>query len=320
MRLFTATLVALVVFSGYALSTVTVNPTTLDFTGMTVSPSAPQSYLLTNDKNSAVAITASAHTEISFSSSSGFTTSLTFPAQGGGGGSVTVYVRVVVATPMSLNENVTNVAANTANVNIMGDIPLPITLAFFTSSILEAGAIRLDWNTLSEVNNYGFYVERRGEEESSFSELANGFVAGHGTTLAPQSYSYVDNTAGPGAWYYRLRQVDLDGTVNYTDPVQASKLTGVAENAPREFALMQNYPNPFNPSTEVKFSVATTGHATLDVYNMLGQKVATLFNGVAEAGKYYGVKFDAAQLASGTYMYRLQSADKSDLKKMMLVR
>jgi hypothetical protein len=206
------------------------------------------------------------------------------------------------------------------NVTVTYQVPLPIQLSSFTVQMSEANDVRLEWNTVSEVNNYGFYVERRGDEEGSFSELANAFVAGNGTTLTPQSYSYVDNTTGPGVWYYRLRQVDLDGTVNYTDPVRASKLTGVAENAPREFALMQNYPNPFNPSTEVKFSVATTGHATLDVYNMLGQKVATLFNGVAEAGKYYGVKFDATQLASGTYMYRLQSADKSELKKMMLVR
>jgi hypothetical protein len=95
--------------------------------------------------------------------------------------------------------------------------------------------------------------------------------------------------------------------------------SSVPETAPREFSLSQNYPNPFNPSTEIKFSVENSGHATLDVFSMLGQKVATLFDGRAEAGQYYNVQFNAP-VASGIYFYKLQSGTRTELKKMVLVK
>ena len=94
----------------------------------------------------------------------------------------------------------------------------------------------------------------------------------------------------------------------------------VIEKAPREFRLFQNYPNPFNPETEIKFSVEQTTRATVRLYNLIGQEIATLFDDVAEAGKYYTVKVRGLNLASGVYFYRLQSAGKSDLKKMLLLK
>jgi hypothetical protein len=92
------------------------------------------------------------------------------------------------------------------------------------------------------------------------------------------------------------------------------------ETAPSAFALHQNYPNPFNPTTEIRFSVAEQGRATLEVFNILGQKVATLFDGVAEAGQYYKLKFDAGRLASGVYLYRLQSAGQVQVRRLLLLR
>jgi hypothetical protein len=97
-------------------------------------------------------------------------------------------------------------------------------------------------------------------------------------------------------------------------------LSGVAETAPRQFELMQNYPNPFNPSTQVKFSVDATSRASVKVYTSLGVEVATLFDGVAEAGKYYVAKFDASHCASGVYFCRLTTDHKTDVKRMMLVK
>ncbi len=198
---------------------------------------------------------------------------------------------------------------------------LPVQLASFTAS-LQQNAVRLDWRTLSEVNNYGFYVERRRESESNYSNLINNFVAGHGTTLEPHSYSFIDNTATGGVYHYRLRQVDLDGTVHYSEPVtiNVSTATSVDEVAPKVFALFQNYPNPFNPETQIKFSVDATAQATLELYNTLGQKVATLFNDVAEAGRYYNIRVNATSLASGIYFYELQSGGRSELKKMVVLR
>jgi hypothetical protein len=201
------------------------------------------------------------------------------------------------------------------------DNPLPITLASFTARINPSGAgVRLDWTTLTEVNNYGFFLQRKRQGETEYTELPNSFIPGHGTTTEPHSYSYIDATVSMGNWWYRLKQVDLDATVHYSDGVQVQILTSVPEPAPRVFALMQNYPNPFNPSTEIKFSVENTAHTTLRVYNVIGQLIGTLYDEVAEAGRYYKVRLDGGNLASGLYFYKLESGKQSSLHKMLLVK
>ncbi len=197
---------------------------------------------------------------------------------------------------------------------------LPITLASFTGTVIENNRVRLEWRTISEINNYGFYVQKRTVGVQEWTEIPNSFVPGHGTTNEPQYYTYTDPTPITTSTQYRLKQVDLDGTIHYTDPIQVELPTGVPEVAPREFVLKQNYPNPFNPATAIKFSVETTDRATLEVYNTLGQKVATLFDGIAEAGQYYTVQFDASGLSSGVYFYRLESGKRSDLKKLVLLK
>jgi hypothetical protein len=203
------------------------------------------------------------------------------------------------------------------------DVALPVTLTSLTAAIAPSGAgVRLEWKTASEVNNYGYTVQRKGEGEQDFTDLSGAFIAGKGTTVEPQVYSYVDGSiAKPGSYGYRLKQQDLDGTVHYTQTVNVQvTVTDVAEAAPKVFQLMQNYPNPFNPSTQVKFSVETTGKATVKVYNMLGAEMATLFEGTAEAGRYYVATFDAASLATGIYFYRLTTEKKNDVKRMLLVK
>jgi hypothetical protein len=201
--------------------------------------------------------------------------------------------------------------------------PLPVQLGSFTARINPNGSgVLLEWMTVSEINNYGFYVQRRRDNEQQWTELP-GFVPGHGTTTEPQFYSYVDNTITEiGLYHYRLRQVDLDGTSHLTPAISINitSLTSVEEIAPKVFQLLQNYPNPFNPATTIKFSVENTGYTTLELYNVLGQKVATLFSDVAEAGRYYRVKVDGTTLASGMYIYRLQSGNRTDLKKMLLLK
>jgi hypothetical protein len=200
-------------------------------------------------------------------------------------------------------------------------IHLPITLASFTASVsMKASGIRLDWTTFTEINNYGFFVQRKTDEAAGYVELPESFVAGHGTTNQPQYYSFTDQPPAAGVYYYRLRQIDLDGSEHFSEAVQASVTTSVVEPAPIEFSLAQNYPNPFNPETEIKFAVETSGLTTIRLYNSIGQEVATLFNGLAEPGKYYKVRVNGSRLASGTYFYRLQSGTKSDLKKMLLLK
>ncbi len=201
-----------------------------------------------------------------------------------------------------------------------GASPLPVQLVSFTGAFVN-NTVDLRWRTISEVNNFGFYVQRRTIRlVDEWIELPNGFVAGHGTTTEPQNYSYSDNTVSSGNWQYRLKQVDLDGAIHFTDPINVGGTTDVDESSPKEFTLKQNYPNPFNPETTMEFSVAVNGKATLEVFNTLGQRVATLFDGFAETGRAYAVKFGAEHLPSGIFFYRLQSGNRSASKKLVVTK
>jgi hypothetical protein len=117
-----------------------------------------------------------------------------------------------------------------------------------------------------------------------------------------------------------LKQIDLDGTIHYTESVQVDIVTGVEEKeVPTLFALDQNYPNPFNPSTVIEFALPKEEHVVLEVYNLLGQRVATLVNEVRQTG-YYAVPFNAEGMASGLYFYRLYTGEVSLMNKMMLLK
>jgi len=226
----------------------------------------------------------------------------------------------VTAYVSASNTDITN---ESGHINGLVNPLLPVTLVSFTGNAsASAGGVVLEWRTASEVNNYGYTVQRKGEGEEAFSDLEGSFAAGHNTTTEPQSYSYVDRTvARAGSYTYRLRQQDLDGTVHYSQSVIVNvTVTDVAEVAPKVFQLMQNYPNPFNPSTQLKFSVETTGRAVMKIYNMLGEEVATLFDGTAEAGRYYVATFNATGLATGIYLYRLTADEKTHVRKMLLVK
>jgi hypothetical protein len=95
---------------------------------------------------------------------------------------------------------------------------------------------------------------------------------------------------------------------------------GTEEGNPRAFNLGQNYPNPFNPSTHIRFSVGTRGHVTLAVFNLLGQQVAMLFDGIADIGKFYTTEFRGENLSSGLYIYKLQAGHYTDIKKLLLLK
>jgi hypothetical protein len=211
------------------------------------------------------------------------------------------------------------------SIAIGNDGALPIHLAYFNGmAIPSTQNIELSWGTVSETNNFGFYVQRSVGTPTAFADLPNSFVPGHGTTLEPQHYSWTHVGVAPGTYYYRLKQVDFDATIHYTDPIQVvmSPLSGVEnpDAVPQVFALHQNYPNPFNPTTNVQFTVARAGVATVKVYNLIGQEVATLFQGMAEPGRRYNVAFDASNLANGIYMYKLAAQDQASVRKMILLK
>jgi hypothetical protein len=191
--------------------------------------------------------------------------------------------------------------------------PLPIQLASSAANVIRGNDVEVGWKTVSETNNYGFEVDRKRGENGEWTMV--GFVQGHGTTLAPQLYSYVDQSLSFGEYFYRIKQIDLDGKCE-TFP-EMSVTVGVG---PDKFILAQNYPNPFNPSTVIEFVVPVSGHTTLRVYNVLGQEAATLFEGNAEAGKINSARFDASSLPSGLYFYTLRNAAKTETKRMLLVK
>ncbi|KAF0152353.1 MAG: xylanase [Ignavibacteria bacterium] len=92
-----------------------------------------------------------------------------------------------------------------------------------------------------------------------------------------------------------------------------------AVNIPARFKLEQNYPNPFNPTTRIKYSVSKSAHVSLKVYNLLGQEVSTLFEGNRQPGNY-NATFDGSGLASGVYLYKMQSVEFSEAKKLMIIK
>ncbi len=199
--------------------------------------------------------------------------------------------------------------------------PLPISFSSFKGTIAVNGSVILRWTTLSEVANYGFSVQRASGIDTLFTELSGSCVPGHGTTIEPHDYQWTDVSAPAPPLRYRLRQIDLDGSSQYLDPLAVDNASAVLPASPPPiFSLKQNYPNPFNPATTIEFTVARIGRATVTVYNALGQIVGTLFDGDAEPGQVYQSKFDGRHLASGMYIYRLSAGGSVESRKFLLLR
>lgn len=197
-------------------------------------------------------------------------------------------------------------------------VPLPVELSSFTASINQ-NAVNLKWQTKTEINNYGFEVERKVGNgklvDGVWEKIA--FVNGHGNSNSPKDYSLTDkNPSGGSKFIYRLKQIDNDGKFEYSKEVEI-------ELVPDKFELYQNYPNPFNPVTNIKFAVPKAGKISIDVYNILGEKVRDLITEFLEPG-IYNIPFDGKDLGSGAYIYRLQAESTKDgfvqVKKMLLIK
>ncbi len=214
--------------------------------------------------------------------------------------------------------------------------PLPVELISFNASVLDS-KVKLNWTTATEVNNLGYEIQRSlsptpSQKEGAFGSSLPleggqgvgwekiGFVEGHGNSTTTNTYQFIDNNLVKEKCSYRLKQIDLDGSFEY------SKIVEVNLEAPIKFSLSQNYPNPFNPSTTIKYSIPSaaveTGHAPsvqLHVYDMLGREVATLVNKNQQPGNYE-VNFNASKLSSGVYFYKLKAGNFIATKKMILLR
>jgi hypothetical protein len=227
----------------------------------------------------------------------------------------------VTAANTSQPESGTIQIVQSANWNGQVFSPLPIQLASFNASQNTSGAgVLLRWSTLSEVNNYGFEVQRGALAGGEFVTVSGAVIPGHGTTAVQQAYSYTDGSAQAGTWYYRLKQIDLDGAVHYSDPAKVEvQPGGTHQEVPAVFSLGQNFPNPFNPETTIRYTLPSRSHVLLAVYNALGGRVAVLAEGEQESG-FHEVRFDGSALASGVYFYRLQSTGFVQTKKLSLLK
>jgi hypothetical protein len=215
-------------------------------------------------------------------------------------------------------ENAPNTTATLpAKVRFDAIFPLPVQMTSFTASV-NGMSTELHWSTATEVNNYGFDVERRkiGVEWAGTNSWEKiGFVSGFGTSNSPHEYSYSDSRLEAGRYIYRLKQIDNDAAFEYSKSIEVK-----VGDMPDEFTVSQNYPNPFNPTTTIEFTLAQDSKVLLKVYNVLGQEVATLLNGEMQAGILHRVPFDASQLSSGVYFYRLEAKGNVQVKKLILMK
>lgn len=200
---------------------------------------------------------------------------------------------------------------------------IPVEMTSFTATVDE-NTVMLNWNTATELNNKGFRVERR-YLTPSLSEGGNltawqniGFVNGKGTSSQPNDYVFIDKNVSYGTYLYRLVQIDLNGTLDFSKEIE------VNVGLPIKFSLEQNYPNPFNPITKIKYSIPAEGKVKLSIYNLLGEQLRVLVNDFAKAG-YNEVNWDGKNdkgnyLPSGIYIYRLEAEKFFDSKKMILLK
>lgn len=217
-------------------------------------------------------------------------------------------------------------SANPAGITVWGNAPDQGIFEFESTVPVELVAFEfmdgsLRWTTVSETSNFGFEVQRRFFQERNFIQI--GFVRGAGTTTIPQHYEFRDSI-NHGTVYYRLKQIDTDGSFEFSQVIRAEY------GKPASFSLSQNFPNPFNPTTSIVFqipySVGALGpeNVSLTVFNALGQEVAVLFDERKGGGphklQWTGVDKLGNPVSSGVYFYKLRYGNKALTRKMILSR
>lgn len=189
---------------------------------------------------------------------------------------------------------------------------IPVELISFTARLVgqrQWQSVVLEWQTATELNNAGWYVERSSNRRD-WQRLD--WIDGNGTTTIPHSYIYKDRSVQGSDIYYRLLQLDFNGSRQYSPTIQV-------QSVPDKYALSQNYPNPFNSQTKISYALSLPGKVDLRVYDILGNEVAVLVNEEQSAG-VYTVDFSADRLASGMYVYALIVGEFRAVKRMVLMK
>ncbi|PSQ79489.1 MAG: hypothetical protein BRD41_07245 [Bacteroidetes bacterium QS_1_63_11] len=218
--------------------------------------------------------------------------------------------------PLSVNPNggvsIASRGSSTYLALVSESPPLPVEFAGF-DAVQNDNAVELTWQTASETNNAGFTVQR--ETESGWQSL--GFVESKvsGGTTTETSYRYtVDQELDPGTHRFRLQQKDLDGSTSLSgvETVDVGLDEAVRLSAPA--------PNPTTGSATLEFGVKEATEVTVSVYNVLGQRVQTLYQGTPQADQVRDVTVDASALSSGVYFIRLQADGQTRTERLTVVR
>lgn len=212
-----------------------------------------------------------------------------------------------------IKDNFTIVAQQVNRYGQLGEVIVPVELISFNASVIN-NKITLNWITATETNNRGFEIERSEvrKRKSEWEKIV--FVAGNGTTTEPKSYSFTDKEISDELYKYRLKQIDYDGSFKY------SKEISVEVNYSRkEYILYQNYPNPFNSTTIIKYQIPEEGRVKINLYNILGEKIKTLYKGERNKGEYTLV-VSSGELSSGAYFYSLETNSSRTVKKLTVLK
>ncbi len=222
---------------------------------------------------------------------------------------------LIISAPGFLTDTINNVVVVNYQPTILNvqltPISVPVELVSF-NAVINKNNVNLFWITATETNNKGFEVQKKTENNDQWKVI--GFVPGNGSSANKSFYTYTDENIQIGNYFYRLKQIDFNGTVEFSKQVSINCL-----NIPDQYSLLQNFPNPFNPSTVILYSIPQKSFVTLNIYNSLGQKISSFVNRFQPAGKYE-ITFSALNYASGIYFYELKTDNYSITKKMVLAK
>ncbi len=190
-----------------------------------------------------------------------------------------------------------------------------VELADFSGKVEAGKGVRLTWETATESNHAGFNIYRKEEGRANYERINGQLIRPDGT----KHYEFLDRKVKPGVRYqYKLEDISLTGTRTQHDPIT------IFVEAPKTYELSQNYPNPFNSLTQIRFQLPEQTLVTIKIYNILGQEVKTLVDGVKEAGYHTalwnGLDKNEQVVSSGIYYYRISTPNFVQTKKMVFLK
>ena len=191
---------------------------------------------------------------------------------------------------------------------------LPVELINFSLDVFK-DKIQLCWETITEINNYGFDVERKEIKNPAIIPVWKkiGFIAGAGNSNVPLKYNFIDGDPHTGTIFYRLKQIDNDGSFKYSPILSAENSTVF------NYSLKQNYPNPFNPNTIIEYSIPEDTHVKIILYDLLGREVKILKDEIMQAG-HHKLDLTFNNLASGIYLYEMKANNFKQSKKLIYLK